>query len=546
MAKKIDPNSLYNSAPFKIVLIMISCFFLNYIAYFINGNSNPWQLLYLMPMLVTAFLFDTKGSVSVAILIILLNSPLLLLTRFKLSYQLSSYWILRSLIYLIIAIILGVLSKAIKKIHIRLIDDSLKSNFSGFYNTTKLVSDLEKLNKEKQVYDLVFIHIINIDELRKYLDSNVFSQLINKEFESLQKEFHKSEIYSYSSDQYILVIKDNTLDDRGIRNLVNHKIHQFVRSNSFDKYSVKFQIKCGIINSNVDNNPRRLIQKVRITSERGSLNETSIYIFDKAYYERRQLYYEVSLSLETAITNDELSIVYQPIIDVKSKSICSCEALLRWDRGNRKSVNPNIFITVAEQTGLIVDVTKWLIRNTIINQQNWKMKEKMITQSINVSAKELIDDAFQNWLNEILKKNEMGYDDFNIEITERVLSTNDKRLKESLVSLQQKGCTIEIDDFGTGYNSFKLISTLPINVVKLDKFFIDNLHETKTKILIEYLIGAIHQLGGVVIAEGVETKQQFDTLVQFGCDKIQGFYFSKPLESDKFCSFCNDFDYSKY
>jgi EAL domain-containing protein (putative c-di-GMP-specific phosphodiesterase class I) len=174
------------------------------------------------------------------------------------------------------------------------------------------------------------------------------------------------------------------------------------------------------------------------------------------------------------------------------------------------------------------------------------MKEKMITQSINVSAKELIDDSFKNWLNEILKKNEMGYDDFNIEITERVLSTNDKRLKESLVSLQQKGCTIEIDDFGTGYNSLKLISTLPINVVKLDKFFIDNLHETKTKILIEYLIGAIHQLGGVVIAEGVETKQQFDTLVQLECDKIQGFYFSKPLESDKFCLFCNDFDYSQY
>ncbi|MDC7238251.1 MAG: EAL domain-containing protein [Sphaerochaetaceae bacterium] len=470
----------------------------------------------------------------------------MLLTRFKLSYQLSSYWIFRSFIYLAIAIILGVLSKAIKKIHIRLIDDSLKSNFSGFYNITKLVSDLEKLNKEKQVYDLVFIHIINIDELRKYLDSNIFSQLINKEFESLQNEFHKSEIYSYSSDQYILVIKDNILDDRGIRNLVNHKIHQFVKSNSFDKYSVKFQIKCGIINSNVDNNPRRLIQKVRITSERGALTETSIYIFDKAYYERRQLYYEVSLSLETAITNDELSIVYQPIIDVNSKSICSCEALLRWDRGNGKKIAPNIFITVAEQTGLIVDVTKWLIRNTIINQQNWKMKEKMITQSINVSAKELIDDSFQNWLNEILKKNEMGYDNFNIEITERVLSTNDKRLKESLFSLQQKGCLIEIDDFGTGYNSLKLISTLPINVVKLDKFFIDNLHETKTKILIEYLIGAIHQLGSVVIAEGVETKQQFDTLVQLGCDKIQGFYFSKPLESDKFCLFCNDFDYSQY
>ncbi len=546
MTKKTETKGFYSSHSFKLVLVMVSCFLLNYFTFFINSNSNPWQLLYLIPMLIGAFLYNEKGSIIVALVIIFINSPILLQTPFKSSYQLSSFWLLRSFIYLLIAIILGFLSKSIKKLHTKLIEDKLKSNFSGFYNTTKLVRDLEELNEKKQSYDLVFFHIINLDELRKYLDSYVFSKLINNEFSRLEKEFDACRTYSYSSDQYILLIKDNNLDEKVICNLLIHKIHQFVKSNAFDKYPVKFQIKCGIINSYVDNNPKSLIEKVRVTSERGSLDESSIYVFDKTYYEKRQLYYEVSLTLNDAIHNDELYIVYQPIIDIKSKSICSCEALLRWNRGNGKKIAPNIFITVAEQTGLIVKVTKWLIRNTIKNQHNWKLKDASITQSINVSAKELIDDSFQNWFNNILNSNGMSHKDINIEITERVLSSNDERLKENLLLLQDLGCTIEIDDFGIGYNSLKLISTLPINVVKLDKFFIDRITENQTRILIKHLIEAIHELKGVVIAEGVENKQQLEILVQLGCDKIQGFYFSKPLDSEKFCSFCNNFNFSNY
>lgn len=546
MFKIFDNKCRYCSTPFKILLIMFGCFFLNYLAFYINTNSNPWQLLYLIPMLLGAYLFNEKGSLFVAIIIILLNSPLLLLTKFKLSFQLSSHWLIRSFIYLGVSFMLGNLIHKIKTLHSTLIQEKLKSNFSGFYNTTKLVADLNKLNEEESPYDLVFMHIINLDELRKYLDSIVFSQLISQEFKKLQKEFKECEIYSYSSDQYIFLVKGYNLDDKVICNLVNNKIHQFVKSNLFDKYSVKFQIKCGIVNSYIDNHPRRLIEKARITSDRGPLNETSIYIFDKEYYDTRQLYYEVSLSLSKAIENDELYIVYQPIIDIKSQKISSCEALLRWDRGSRKAVSPDIFIKVAEQTGLIIDVSKWLLRNTIINKKQWQLKGVSVIQSINISSKELIDSSFQDWVNNLFTKDSIEYYDFNIEVTERVLSNNDVRLKKSLLLLQEKGCSIEIDDFGTGYNSLKLISTVPIDIVKLDKFFIDNLNDRKTKVLVKYLIAAVHELGGIVIAEGVENKQQFDILVKLNCDKIQGFYFSKPLESEEFCLFYNNFNFSNY
>ncbi len=544
--KFIGENRISKSA-FKILLLMLTCFIINFIVFIINDEFGSLQLLSLIPMLIGAFFLNILGSVLIAIILCFIYSPFLFFSNlYTTNFEIAG-WGIRVVCYLVIGFILGIIFKELKTYHKKLIEEKFRSQFSNFYNLFKLIPDMVKLNEKHDKYILVFLNLLNNDELRKYVEFENLRIFVINEFNKLKNTFNDAHVYSYSFNQYILLIKDKDMDEKKCFNLLSPQIKNSSRSCIVKNYSINFMIKGGIISSSVDcTNPKELIQKARITSEQGNSYELGLNLYKQDYIEERKLYYEIATSLNDAILNNEFFIVYQPIIDLKTRKIDSAEALLRWDRKEKQNISPTIFITIAEETGLIVEITKWIIINVINNYFNFKKQSIDIIQTINISAVELSDFKFSKWVKNIIEEKQVSPSNFNIEITERVISSNSKTLKHTLDLLKKTGCKIEIDDFGTGYNSFKTLGELPTDIIKLDKYFIHRINEKQIYTMIKCLIDLIHKIDGIVIAEGVETKEQFKILENMGCDKIQGFYFSKPLEIKNFYSYYKGFDFSKY
>lgn len=352
-------------------------------------------------------------------------------------------------------------------------------------------------------------------------------------------------IYSLNIDEYIIIIKDS--NENTIRKQVNYFIHNYRKPINANNHLISLVIKAGLIHYNKEEvSAIELINRVKIAADQGLLYESGIYKYDYQFKKEKIFFHEIASSLNNSIVNNELYLVYQPIVDINDNVISSSEVLIRWNRGNKEAVGPNVFIKIAEQTGFIKTLTRWIIDTSLEQYLEFKKNGLEIKQSINVTATELIDDNFtKQFINQMKEKN-INCNNFGIEITERVVSKDNIKLRDNLLELQNNKVLIEIDDFGTGYNSLMNLGEIPFDFIKIDKYFIDKIFDKEMKIIIQQLITLIHSIGRKVIAEGVETKEQFLLLKELKCDKIQGYYFSKPLEKNSFLHYCKSFDIKNY
>lgn len=201
---------------------------------------------------------------------------------------------------------------------------------------------------------------------------------------------------------------------------------------------------------------------------------------------------------------------------------------------------------IAERIGLVKEISKWVIESNFDQTSIWRDKGLKIRSAVNLTSTEILDDDFRAWVKDII--DEKGYDrnDYTIELTERMLSGNNKRLKDVLTGLREMGYRVAIDDFGTGYNSLLTIGEIPFDIIKIDKYFIDRLEEPEIMTIVKHIIHTAHELGGKVVAEGVERREQVNILRRMDCDLYQGFYFSRPLLPEDFVDYCKDFDIGRY
>ncbi|MFL0195444.1 EAL domain-containing protein [Clostridium sp. WILCCON 0269] len=238
----------------------------------------------------------------------------------------------------------------------------------------------------------------------------------------------------------------------------------------------------------------------------------------------------IEQELKTAVENDEFYILYQPQIDATKNKVIGFESLLRWQNSRLGSVSPAEFIPISESTGSIVEIGEWVLNSVckVIRQLQLKNYE-FKTISVNISPIQLKKSDFVSKLISIYEKNKISPSLLEIEITEGTLIDLFTCKIKALNQLLEKGVKVAIDDFGTGYSSLNYLTTLPVNTLKIDKSFIDNIESKKNKAVIKSIISLCKSLDYKIIAEGVETKKQLDSLLGIGCNIIQGYYFSKPL-----------------
>ncbi|WP_320127837.1 EAL domain-containing protein [uncultured Sphaerochaeta sp.] len=245
---------------------------------------------------------------------------------------------------------------------------------------------------------------------------------------------------------------------------------------------------------------------------------------------------DIEQNLRYALERNELSLHYQAKVNLKTSAITGVEALLRWQSPQLGSVTPTQFIPVAEETGMILSIGKWVLRTACIQNVAWqKQGLPAVCMAVNLSLKQLTDNELIDDIEAALKDSGMAPNLLELEITESMIMSNPKKMRDVLVRIKSMGVRLAIDDFGTGYSSLAQLKHFPIDTLKIDRSFIRNVPDnSEDKAITHAIIAMGETLGFAVVAEGVETLEQMNYLKGQACDEMQGFYFSKPVVPEEF------------
>jgi diguanylate cyclase (GGDEF)-like protein len=272
-----------------------------------------------------------------------------------------------------------------------------------------------------------------------------------------------------------------------------------------------------------------------------SAGKTRFMFYNNSMYQELKRRMDLEAAMHTAIANGEFSVIYQPKINLRNGYLDSVETLVRWTSPKEGSVSPTEFIPIAEDNGQIVEIGLFVMRSAArFVKKASAFHEGDFTVSVNVSVRQLNSPGFLRELIDIVRDEGVEPNQLSLEITESILIESVREIAETLKILREAGFGLSLDDFGKGYSSLTYLRRLPVNEVKMDKAFIDDMFEDeRSRSFTISIIRICHDLSLKVVAEGVETREQVDFLLAHGCDFIQGYYFSKPEPEDHILSIMN-------
>jgi diguanylate cyclase (GGDEF)-like protein len=266
-----------------------------------------------------------------------------------------------------------------------------------------------------------------------------------------------------------------------------------------------------------------------------SLGKNRHEIYDSAMHAQVNDLLQMETALRMAVERNELVVYYQSIVDLETFKISGFEALVRWNHPERGFISPANFIPLAEETGLIVDIGEWVLRDACRQMERWQKifpSDPPLFVSVNLSSKQFIQSDLIQRVTQIIEETKINPEGLKLEITESAVMDNVETATEMLKKLRALGIKLSIDDFGTGYSSLSYLHRFPIDTLKVDRSFVVNMSEDGENVeIVRTIVSLAQNLGMNVIAEGVETKEQLAALRKLGCENGQGYFFSKPVNA---------------
>lgn len=300
----------------------------------------------------------------------------------------------------------------------------------------------------------------------------------------------------------------------------------------FDGDPIRLRATIGITLYPEDgDNTEKLLQKAEQTmtlAKSRSRNRYQFYVasIDSAMRARREL----EKDLSEALKRNEFHLVYQPQVDYRQNRITGVEALIRWKHPQGKLVPPDLFIPLAEQNGSIIEIGKWVLDQACSQLRQWHAEGYTgLRVAVNLSTVQLRHPQLPQMIGELLQKHQLPAETLELEVTETGLMEDIDAAAHNLHSLRRSGALIAIDDFGTGYSSLSYLKSLPLDKIKIDKSFVQDIGQDEGATIVRAVIQLGKSLGMTVIAEGVETPEQEAYLIAEGCQEGQGYYYSKPM-----------------
>ncbi|MBM7605060.1 diguanylate cyclase (GGDEF)-like protein [Metabacillus crassostreae] len=421
---------------------------------------------------------------------------------------------------------------------------------TSLYNRPKFQSDLqlvlEKATEDQTRTALLLIDLdrfknIN-DTLGHYFGDCLLVEVANR-LESTVAE--NGTTYRLGGDEFVIVLPD-TSKPKCIT-VVRKLLADFQNPFFIEGYEITVSPSIGISmfpeNGETSGGLLKHADAAMYLAKENGKNTFQFY--DEALH--RQLAYKMELEngLRKAIENMEFSLVYQPKVELKSGEIIGMEALLRWNHPKLGFVSPMEFIPVAEETGQIVNIGHWVLKEACRQNKLWQEQGlPNLSVSVNVSVRQFQDSSFLNKVSSILEETGLSPSCLELEITESIMQDITHSV-DILTQIRSLGVKVSIDDFGTGYSSLNVLKDLPIDTLKIDKAFLENMSDSMNSTMIKSIIKLGLNLNLNVVAEGIETTEQMEKLIENQCTLGQGYLFSRPLPPEEFSMLLQRGSFSK-
>ena len=417
---------------------------------------------------------------------------------------------------------------------------SYYDDVTGIPNRRYFMKELEiALDRctENDKLALVFIDLDNFkiinDTYGHYIGDLALKGVCEKLYSVLETD---NILARFGGDEFILII-ENISDLSKVKTILDNVLNEFKKPLKIDNKDIycAFSIGVSIYPDNA-NSIDSLLKYADIAMYIAKENGKNRYeFFHENILSLMNREFEIEKFLRTAIDKDEIYLNFQPKVSLVNDNVDGFEILVRWKNKKLGVVPPNQFIPIAESNGMIIDIGRVIIDRSFkkCKELSLIVKERF-NFAINISDIQLRDENFIDFVSEKLNEYDISPEYIEFEITESVIMQSVSKNIDTILKLKELGITIALDDFGTGYSSLNYLRRLPIDVLKIDKSFIDGIGlDKKSDKIAKSIIELAHSLNLKVVAEGVENKEQFNYLNYINCDIIQGYYFSKPTEFDE-------------
>ena len=416
--------------------------------------------------------------------------------------------------------------------------DSLTSLPNRALFLDRLNQALARARRDGTNVAVLFMDLNRFKLINDSLGHAVGDQLLVAVATRLRKILRESDTAARFGGDEFMILCEKVEDGQGavevVRRILNCIEAPFILER--DKLFVSASIGIAVSGTGADDSPGALIRDADAAMYRAKERGTYYELFDEDMRIQVSERSKAEDALRQAVERSEFRVLYQPLVELSSGKISGLEALVRWQQPDRGLVLPSDFLPLAEETSLIVPIGAWVLKEACRQGQLWRIERpdlELPKFAVNLSASELTHPGLIKTIRSALA--ETGTDSATLcfEITESVVMDEDDETLETLQTLKELGVSLSVDDFGTGYASLGTLKRFPIDILKIDRSFVAGIGDNhEDAAIVGSLVKLAHDLGMTVVAEGVETKEQLDTLRETGCDIAQGFYFAHPQPAE--------------
>jgi diguanylate cyclase (GGDEF)-like protein len=381
---------------------------------------------------------------------------------------------------------------------------------------------------------VVSIDVVGFAAVNRRFGHAVGDEVLRRVSDRLRRVARAGDTVARVEGDEFIVLMDGFFDPDLPRYTAEHIAGVLTQPFDIDGQAVEVSAGIGIATSLTSKEAGDLLHHADVAMRRAKASGTSHEVFDPERHDAAPARNELVASLREAVAAGDFLVLYQPIQELATGVVTNVEALVRWRHPERGMISPADFIPLAEDSGLIVPIGRFVLEQACREASRWAERYGSAAPgiSVNLSACQLREPAFVDHVAEILAGTGLAPGALTLEITETVLVEDLDRAVAVLEQLHELGVELAIDDFGTGYNSIAYLQEFPVDVLKIDKVFVDRVGDGNgDEALIAGILGLARNLGMRTVAEGIETQPQLQVLRRLGCAEGQGFLFSRPIDA---------------
>jgi len=488
-----------------------------------------------LPIIFAGIFWGFKGGALIGIIGGLLLGPLMPINTMTGEPQLIINWVYRMVYFFIVGTTVGAFSDFLKHYIKKMHYLSTHNSETGLYNMVSLYldKDIVAFLNQKTRINVMSISWINIDEIINNFGMKICFSVTKELNERIKKVFNDKYIFIHSdiSRFYVLVQCEQP---KLCLNQIEHLIIEPFIINNIPFYA---EFTIGLAEYEKQENGISSFQKANMATLYAKKSGVGSSIFNDQNIITTKKNLLLLGEFPTAIQNHQTILYYQPKVDLETRKTIGMEALIRWMHPEKGLICPADFVPLVEESNLIHPMTDFVLNESLCKLHQFNMNGFYPTISINISPKNILNPGFLDRVADILDQHDVKKECIEFEITESSLMFNPEKVNLILRSFKNHNIKLSIDDFGTGYSSLSYLSRFPIDIIKLDQFFIRQLSILKsTYYIVESAINLAHNLGLKIIAEGIEDEKTEKILIEMGCDMGQGYLYSKPLNDQEIYS----------